>query len=101
MTQRTRNFCAGLDFVKELARNAKTSEQRSAVGALYHEISGTHRAGGDVGAILQRYNVAVPSSTPDEKHRRPAPQPVAEQKAYFVDDLLRAITGAEGNGNGH
>jgi len=102
MMQRTRNLCAALDFVRELVRNAKTQAQWSAVGALYHEISATHRSGGDVGAILWRYNVAVPSSTPYEKHnRRPAPEPVVERKAYFVDDLLRAIAGSEGNGNGH
>jgi len=100
MTQRTRNFCATLDLVRELVRNAKTQAHWSAITVLYDEISATHRSGGDIGTILRRYNIAVPSSTTPEKHTRPT-QAVAEEKRYFVDDLLRAIAGTKSNGNSH
>ena len=100
MTQRTRNYCAALDLVKELVRNAKKPVHWSAIRALYGEINATHRSGGDVGAILRRYNIAIPSSTAPEKHTRP-PQAVVEEKGFFVDDLLRTIAGTKTNGNGH
>jgi hypothetical protein len=32
---------------------------------------------------------------------RRKPEPVVEEKAFYVSDLLRAIMGVESNGNGH
>jgi len=59
------------------------------------------RAGGDVGAILRRFNVPVPSSTLSEKHRKPRPGRVEETPQYYVSDLLRAIIGSESDTNGN
>jgi hypothetical protein len=48
-----------------------------------------------VAAILKHHGIEA-GGVPRRK-----PEPVVETPLYHVDDLVRAILGSEGNGNGH
>ena len=98
MQQSTRDFIAALRFLGQLGKAARTAKEWTAIGQLWDEIRITDREGGDVGAILRRFDVAAPSGTTQGEHTRlPAPEPVVEQKSYFLDHLLRAIAATKSN----
>ena len=98
MQQSTKDFIAALRFLGQLGNVARTAKDWTAIGQLWDEIRITDREGGDVGAILRRFDVAVPSGVIHEKHTRPpAPEPVVEQKRYFLDHFLSAIAATKSN----
>jgi hypothetical protein len=116
MKERTRNYILALTFLQQMVRVARTAEHWAAIRELQEKINAAYTGGGDVGALLQQLG-AVPEGavgTQYEKFwtgsRRPESdddilrEDFAPSRGLFysdisVDELLRAIKHA--NGNGH